>query len=100
MNKFLLYIFCPVVLAFLGIGYAGYRSWSRMGTRRRIAGVLLLTPHFLIIVCAVWNMLCGHPAVGSDCYNAQFAGAVLMVFILPLPALAGSLIALALFTRR
>jgi hypothetical protein len=100
MNRFLLYVFCPIVLAFCGIVYTGFRAWSRMGVRKRIVGFLLLTPHMLIIVCAVWNMLCGHPAMGSDCYNAQFVSGVLMIFILPVPALAGSLAALAIFTRR
>jgi hypothetical protein len=100
MNRFLLYVFFPTVLAFCGIVYAGFRAWSRIGTRRRVASFLLLIPHLLIIVCAVWSMLCGHPATGSDCYNTQFVCGVLMVFILPVPALGGSLAALAIFMRR
>jgi len=68
-----------------------------MGPGKRIAGVLLLAPHCLLIVCVGASLLCGHPAQGSRCFNTQFFTGVLMVFFLPLPALAGTLVALTMF---
>jgi hypothetical protein len=90
---------CLIVLAFCGMVYAAYRSWRKMGAGKRIMGVLLLSPHFLLIVCIVVSLLCGQAPQGSRCFNAQFLCAVLMVFILPLPALAGTVTALILFKR-
>jgi len=86
-----------IILAFFAVVYAGLRSWRRMGAGKRIAGILLLAPHFLVIVCIVVSLLCGHPPQGSECFNRQFVCAVLVVFILPLPALAGTVAALAIF---
>jgi len=62
-------------------------------------GVLLLSPHFLVMVCIVVSLRCGHPAQGSPCFNTQFICAVLMVFILPVPALVGTVAALIIFRR-
>jgi len=90
-------ILLAVVLSLAGVVYAGCRSWKKMGAGKRIAGALLLTPHFLVIVCMVVSLLCGHPPQGSPCFNRQFVCGVLLVFILPLPALAGTVGALALF---
>jgi hypothetical protein len=90
-------IFGLIVLAFCGVVYAGYRSWRKMSAGKRIAGVLLLSPHFLLVVCIVVSLLCGHPPQGSPCFNRQFVCAVLVVFILPVPALVGTITALIMF---
>jgi hypothetical protein len=50
-----------IVLAFGGVVYAGCRSWRKMGAGKRIMGALLLSPHFLLVVCFVVSLLCGHP---------------------------------------
>jgi hypothetical protein len=86
-----------IVLSFCGAVYAGCVSWRRIGPGTRIAGGLLLTPHFLFIVCIVASVLCGHPAQGSRCFNIQFVCGVLVLFILPIPALVGTVIALVIF---
>jgi uncharacterized membrane protein len=86
-----------IVLAFGGVAYAGCRSWRKMSAGKRIMGVLLLSPHFLLVVCIVVSLLCGHPPQGSSCFNTQFVCGVLLVFILPLPALIGTLTALGMF---
>jgi hypothetical protein len=93
------WLLLAIVLAFCGVVYAGLRSWRRMRAGKRIAGILLLAPHFLMIVCIVVSLLCGHPPQGSECFNRQFFCAVLIVFILPVPALAGTVAALAIFIQ-
>jgi hypothetical protein len=70
-----------------------------MSAGKRIMGVLLLAPHFLLVVCIVVSLLCGHPPQGSRCFNTQFVCAVLIVFILPVPALAGTVTAFVIFRR-
>ncbi|MGB9420924.1 MAG: hypothetical protein WBR26_27900 [Candidatus Acidiferrum sp.] len=88
-----------IVLGLCGVSYLGYLSWRKMGSGTRIAGVLLLVPHFLLVVCIVVSLLCGHPPQGSRGFNVQFFCSVLMVFILPLPVLVGTLVALWMFNR-
>jgi len=94
-----LLLLCLIVLAFCGVVYAACLAWRKMGVGKRIIGGLLLSPHFLIVVCIVASLLCGHPPQGSPCFNRQFACAVLVVFILPLPALVGTITALVIFLR-
>jgi hypothetical protein len=88
-----------IFLALCGVVYAACRSWRKMGAGKRIMGVLLLSPHFLFIVCFVVSLLCGHPPQGSRCFNTQFLCGVLIVFILPLPALVGTIMALIMFKQ-
>jgi hypothetical protein len=95
----ILLLLCVIVLAFCGVVYVAYRSWRKMGPKKRIAGLFLLVPHFLLVVCIVVSLLCGHPPQGSPCFNTQFLCGVLLVFILPLPALAGTVLALIMFKR-
>jgi hypothetical protein len=90
---------CPIALAFCGMIYAACLSWRKMDNGKRIIGMLLLLPHFLLVVCIVVSLLCGHPTQGSPCFNRQFLCGVLIVFILPLPALVGTLTALIMFRR-
>ena len=85
-----------VVGVFCGVVWIAVRSWSKTSRGQRIASVLLLTPHFLIIVCILVSLACGHPPQGSVCWNRQFACAVLVVFILPVPAVVGTLAATVL----
>jgi hypothetical protein len=92
-------LLCVIVLAFCGVVYAGCRSWRKMSAGKRIGGVLLLLPHFLLIVCMVVLLACGHASPGSRCFNDQFACGVLAVFILPLPSLVGTSVALSMFRR-
>jgi hypothetical protein len=86
-----------VVLALFGFVYLAIRSWPKMSPKKRIASLLLLAPDFLIVVCIVVSASCGHPPQGSSCFNTQFLCGVLIVFILPLPALLGTLVALGMF---
>ena len=95
--RLILALLCLIVLAFGGVVYAGYLSWRKMGAGKRILGVLLLSPHFLVVVCIVVSLLCGHPPQGSPCFNRQFVCAVLFMFILPLPAFVGTITALIIF---
>jgi hypothetical protein len=93
-----------IILLFCWAVYAGYRSWRSIGAKKRIAGLLLLAPHlFLIvclIVCVVLSLLCGVAAQGSRCFNNQFVFGVLVVFILPVPALVGTTLALMMFRSK
>jgi hypothetical protein len=97
--RLILLLLCVIILAFFGVVYAGCRSWRKMSAGKRIAGVFLLSPHFVFIVCIVVSLLCGHPPQGSQCFNTQFVCGVLIVFFLPLPALAGTITALVIFKR-
>ncbi len=90
-------VLCLIVLTFCGVVYAACRSWRKMGAGKRTAGVLLLSPHFLLIVAIVVSLLCGHPPQGSRCFNTQFLCGVLIVFILPVPALVGTITAFIMF---
>ena len=90
-------LLCAIVLAFCGTVCVAYLAWRKMGPRGRIASVLLLVPHFLLVVCIVVGLACGQAPQGSRCFNAQFFCGVLMLFILPLPALVGTVAALTLF---
>ena len=95
----ILLVLGAIILAFGGMVYAACRAWRKMSAGKRIVGVLLLSPHFLLIVCLVVSLLCGHPAQGSHWFNVQVVCAVLLVFILPLPVLVGTLTALVMFRR-
>jgi len=88
-----------IVLAFFAAIYFAARSWGKMGPGKRIAGLLLLAPHFLLLACIVVSLLNGHPPQGSPGFSTQFICGVLIVFILPLPALVGTVSALVIFTR-
>jgi nucleoside recognition membrane protein YjiH len=97
MHGIWLFLLCVVVLVLLAVVYLAYVSWPKMARKKRIASLLLLAPDFLIIVCIVVSASCGHPPQGSQCFNTQFLCGVLLVFILPLPALVGTLAALGMF---
>jgi hypothetical protein len=99
MHGIWLLLLCVVVLALFGFVYLALLSWPKMSRKKRIASLLLLAPDFLIVVCIVVSASCGHPPQGSSCFNTQFLCGVLLVFILPLPALLGTLVALGMFIR-
>jgi hypothetical protein len=99
MFEIWLLVLAVVVLAFGGAAYLAARSWRTMGTGRRILGLLFLAPHFLIVACIFVSIACGHPAQGSPGFSTQFICGVLIVFILPLPALAGTIAAVTIFQR-
>jgi hypothetical protein len=92
-------LLCLIILVLCGAAYGVCRSWRKMSAGKRILGVLLLAPHFLLVVCIVVSLLCGHPPQGSRCFNTQFVCAVLIVFILPVPALVGTVTAFVMFWR-
>jgi hypothetical protein len=86
-----------VVLAFCAMIHVAARSWRKIGTGRRIAGLLLLIPHFLLLVCIPFALQGGNAPQGSSRFNEAFAADVYMMFILPVPALLGSIGALLVF---
>jgi hypothetical protein len=88
-----------IVLAFFAAVYVVCRSWGKVKPWKRIAGPLLLAPHFLLLACFVVSLLNGHPPQGSPGFSTQFICAVLIVFILPVPALVGTVSALVMFTQ-
>lgn len=88
-----------ILLSFCGVVYFAFLSWRTTSPRRRIAGTLLLAPHFLLIVCIVVSLLCGKAPQGSRSFNTAFFCDVLIVFILPLPALVGTVVAFTMFKR-
>jgi hypothetical protein len=88
-----------IVLAFFVAIYFAARSWGKMGPGKRVAGLLLLAPHFLLLACIVVSLLNGHPPQGSPGFSTQFICGVLIVFILPVPALVGTVSALVMFSR-
>ncbi len=97
MHRTWLLLLGVVALAFVGFVYLAFLSWPKLTPKKRIASFLLLAPDFLIVVCIAVSVSCGHPPQGSRCFNTQFLCGVLLVFILPLPALVGTLVALGMF---
>ena len=97
MNRIVPLVLGGIVLAFCVVVYFACRSWRRMSRGRRIASVLLLVPHFLLVVCLPVSILCGQAPQGSPSFNAAFFCDVLALFILPVPALVGTSVAVAMF---
>jgi len=86
-----------IALAFCALLYLAARSWRKIATGRWIAGLLLLIPHFLLLVCIPFALQGGDAPQGSSRFNQAFAADVYMMFILPVPAFLGSLGALLMF---
>ena len=86
-----------VVLAFCALLYVAARSWRKIGTGRWIAGLFLLVPHFLLLWCMAVSLRVGNAPQGSARWNEAFGADVYMLFILPVPAILGSIAALLLF---
>jgi hypothetical protein len=86
-----------IVLAFCGVVYAACLAWPKMRPGKRALGSLLLIPHFLLVLCIPFSLLGGSAPTGSSGWNAAFFADVLVVFILPLPALAGTVAAFVIF---
>lgn len=85
------------VLAFCALLSVAARSWRKLGIGRRIAGLLLLVPHFLLLVCIPIALQAGTAPQGSPRFNRGFAADVYMLFLLPVLALLGSIAALLVF---
>ncbi len=83
-----------IVLAFCVLLYVAARSWRKIGTGRWIAGLVLLIPHFLLLVCIPFALQGGNAPQGSPRFNQAFAADVYMMFLLPVPALLGSIASL------
>jgi len=86
-----------VVLALCALLYVAARSWRKIATGRWITGLLLLIPHFLLLVCIPFALQGGNAPQGSPPFNEAFAADVYMMFILPVPALLGSIASLLVF---
>ena len=86
-----------IVLAFCGVVYAACLAWPKMRPGKRALGSLLLIPHFLLVLCIPFSLLGGGAPTGSSGWNAAFFTDVLVVFIFPLPALAGTVAAFVIF---
>jgi hypothetical protein len=99
MQAIVISVLGAVVLAFCAILFIAARSWPKIGIRRRIFGLLLLIPHFLLVVCIPFALRAGNAPPGSTRYNQGFAADVYMLFILPVPAVLGSIAALFVFLR-
>jgi len=102
MHGIVLLVSGVVVLAFCALLYVAARSWRKIATWKRITGLLLLIPHFLLLVCIPFalqggNAPPGSVPPGSSRFNQAFAADVYIMFILPVPALLGSIGALLMF---
>lgn len=91
-----------VVLAFCALLYVAARSWRKIATWKWMTGLLLLVPHFLLLWCIEVSLRNnsappGSVPQGSARWNEAFGASVYMVFILPVPALVGSIAALLVF---
>ena len=97
MQVIVLSVVGVIVLAFCALPYLAARSWRKIATWKWIAGLLLLVPHFLLLWCIEVSLRNGNAPQGSARWNEAFGADVYMMFILPLPALLGSLGALLMF---
>jgi hypothetical protein len=97
MRLILPLVLLVIVLAFCGVVCAACLAWPKMRPGKRVLGSLLLVPHFLLLLCIPFSLFGGSGPMGSSAWNAAFSADVLVVFILPLPALAGTMAALVIF---
>jgi hypothetical protein len=97
MQWIVLLVVGVVVLAFCALLYIAARSWRKIGRGRWITGLLLLMPHFLLLWCIAVSLRGGNEPQGSARWNEAFGADVYMMFILPVPALLGSIAALLVF---
>jgi hypothetical protein len=51
MQQIMLVVLCGIVVAFCGVVYLAIRRCPVITTGQRIVNTLLITPHFLLIVC-------------------------------------------------
>lgn len=86
-----------IALAFCALLYVAARSWRNIATWKWITGFLLLVPHFLLLWCIAIALKNGNAQQGSARWNEAFGAEVYMMFILPVPALLGSLASLLIF---
>jgi hypothetical protein len=86
-----------VVLALCALLYVAARSWRKIATGRWITGLLLLIPHFLLLVCIPFALQARNAPQGSPRFNQAFAADVYIMFLLPVPALLSSMAALLVF---
>ena len=80
-----------IALAFCALLYLAARSWRKIATWKWITGLVLLVPHFLLLWCIEVSLRNGNAPQGSARWNEAFGADVYMMFILPVPALLGSL---------
>jgi len=97
MQWIVLSIIFVVTLAFCGAVYVAFRNWRKAGPGRRIAGLLFLVPHLLLLICIAISSSVGKAPQGSPRFNEGFFTSVLIVFILPVPAALGTITSLSLF---
>jgi hypothetical protein len=97
MRLMLPLVLLVIVLVFCWVVYAACLAWPKMRPGKRVLGSLLLIPHFLLVLCLPFSLFGGSAPMGSAGWNAAFFADVLVVFILPLPALAGTVAALVIF---
>ena len=97
MRLILPLVILAIFLAFCGVVYAACLAWPKMRPGKRVLGSLLLVPHFLLLLCIPFSLRGGSAPMGSSDWNAAFSADVLVIFILPLPALAGTMAALVIF---
>jgi hypothetical protein len=97
MRLILPLVLLVVVLAFCAVVYAACLAWPKMRPGKRVGGALLLVPHFLLVLCIPLALRGGSAPMGSSGWNEAFFADVLVLFILPLPALAGTVAAFVIF---
>jgi hypothetical protein len=86
-----------LALAFCLLLYLAARAWRKIATWKWITGLLLLVPHFLLLWSIEVALRNGNAPQGSARWNEAFGAEVYIMFILPVPALLGSLGALLIF---
>ena len=97
MHLILPLVLLVIVLAFCRAVYAACLAWPKMRPGKRVLGFLLLIPHFLLVLYMPFSFSGGSAPMGSSGWNEAFFADVLVLFILPLPALAGTIAALVIF---
>lgn len=86
-----------VVFAFCALLLVAARSWPKIRPRNRIVGLLLLLPHFLLLVCLALALRDNGAPQGSARWNEGFGASIYAMFLLPIPALLGSIGSLLVF---
>jgi hypothetical protein len=87
------------VVAFIWVLVIGIRAWQSPRWRNRISGILFLLPNALLIASIIPYAACGRAGEDSPCFLVPVLSVIFVDFILPLPALLGTLLALRGFSR-
>jgi hypothetical protein len=71
-------LFVAIVLVFILALFLAYRSWGKLKPGKRIFALVLLVPHFLLILCFAANIHVAAAALGRRAIIGNLSAALLV----------------------